>query len=138
MLAQARQTPWKAINELRRYAELPLIRAYFALHGIAWGHGWLIYGRPLIQRHAGSTITIGRGLEHAQLVRLEPARRQPPLDFGDVDGGRGDHTRRHVGMTGATIVAQAARQHRGSRLCRRQQHHLRHRLSPAARRSASG
>jgi acetyltransferase-like isoleucine patch superfamily enzyme len=61
--ARVADTPWKAVNELRRLAWAPAIRAYFALHGVAWGRGWRIYGRPLIQRHRGSRITIGDGLE---------------------------------------------------------------------------
>ncbi len=106
MLAQARQTPWKAINELRRYAELPLIRAYFALHGVAWGQGWLIYGRPLIQRHAGSTITIGRGLNMRNWFGSNPlgVNHRSILATWAADAAitLGDD----VGMTGATIVAQ--------------------------------
>lgn len=61
--ARAADTPWKAANELRRLAWIPVTRAYFALHGVAWGRDWRIYGRPLIQRHRGSLITIGDGLE---------------------------------------------------------------------------
>lgn len=61
--AQVADTPWKAVNELRRLAWVPVIRAYFALQGVAWGRGWRIYGRPLIQRHRSSRITIGDGLE---------------------------------------------------------------------------
>ncbi len=108
MLAQARQTPWKAINELRRYADLPLVRLYFALHGVAWGRGWMIYGRPLIQRHAGSVITIGRGLNmrnwfgsnplgvnHRSILATWTAEAR--IEIGD-----------DVGMTGATVVAQTA------------------------------
>jgi acetyltransferase-like isoleucine patch superfamily enzyme len=106
MLALARQTPWKAINELRRYAELPFIRLYFALHGVAWGAGWMIYGRPLIQRHAGSTITIGRGLEMRNWFGSNPlgvAHRSILVTWtagARIEIGDG------VGMTGATLVAQ--------------------------------
>ena len=138
MLAQARQTPWKAINELRRYAELPLIRAYFALHGVAWGQGWMIYGRPLIQRHAGSTITIGRGLNLRNWFGSNPLgvnhRSILATWAADAAISLGDD----VGMTGATIVAQTAVQHWSSRLRRREQHHLRYRFPSPARRSASG
>ncbi len=106
MLAQAHQTPWKAVNELRRCAELPLIRAYFALSGVAWGQGWLIYGRPLIQRHAGSTITIGRGLNMRNWFGSNPlgVNHRSILATWTADAAisLGDD----VGMTGATIVAQ--------------------------------
>jgi hypothetical protein len=47
--------PWTATLDLRRLA-WPLIRAQFAWHGISWGRGWKIFGRPIIQRHRGSRI----------------------------------------------------------------------------------
>ena len=106
MISQTRQTPWKAINELRRYGMLPFIRLYFALHGVDWGPGWMVYGRPLIQRHAGSTLTIGSGLtmrnwfgsnplgvHHRSILATWAADAR--LEIGD-----------DVGMTGATLVAQ--------------------------------
>lgn len=106
MLAQARQTPWKAINELRRYAELPFVRLYFALHGVDWGSDWMIYGRPLIQRHAGSAISIGRGLNMRNWFGSNPLgvghRSILATWAADAHIVIGDD----VGMTGATIVAQ--------------------------------
>lgn len=106
MLELARQTPWKAVNELRRYAALPLVRLYFAFSGVTWGAGWMIYGRPLIQRHTGSVITIGRGLNMRNWFGTNPLGVQhrsilatwaadARLEIGD-----------DVGVTGATIVAQ--------------------------------
>lgn len=106
MLAQARQTPWKAINELRRYGVLPYVRLYFALHGVPWQHGWTIYGCPLIQRHTGSTISIGRGLTMRNWFGSNPlgvVHRSILATWtaeARIEIGEG------VGMTGATIVAQ--------------------------------
>jgi acetyltransferase-like isoleucine patch superfamily enzyme len=106
MIEQARQTPWKAVNELRRYAVLPFVRLYFALHGVGWGAGWMIYGRPLIQRHAGSHIRIGRGLNMRNWFGSNPlgvAHRSILATWtADAHIEIGDD----VGMTGATIVAQ--------------------------------
>lgn len=108
MIEQTRQTPWKAINELRRYAALPYIRLYFALHGVGWGENWMIYGAPLIQRYSGSVIQIGRGLNmrnwfgsnplgvnHRSILATWSAEAR--ITLGD-----------EVGMTGATLVAQTS------------------------------
>ncbi|MBE2182157.1 MAG: acyltransferase [Anaerolineae bacterium] len=106
MIEQTRQTPWKAINELRRYAALPYIRLYFALHGVSWGESWMIYGAPLIQRHFGSTIQIGHrlnmrnwfgsnplGVNHRSILATWSANAR--IMLGD-----------DVGMTGTVLVAQ--------------------------------
>jgi acetyltransferase-like isoleucine patch superfamily enzyme len=106
MIEQTRQTPWKAINELRRYAELPLIRLYFALHGVRWQPGWMIYGRPLIQRHAGSVITIGRGLGMRNWLGSNPLGVHHRSILVTWAAGARIEIGDDVGMTGATIVAQ--------------------------------
>ena len=62
-LKAAMDTPWKAINEIRRLLWTPFIWSYFALHGVAWGSHWSVYGTPLIQRHRGSQIAIGHDFE---------------------------------------------------------------------------
>lgn len=106
LLQQARLTPWKALLELRRYATLPLARLTFALSGVAWQDGWRIYGAPIIQRHADSTIRIGRNLTLRSWYASNPLgvvrrtllctwARKAQLIIGD-----------DVGMTGAVIVAQ--------------------------------
>ncbi|MBO9308360.1 MAG: acyltransferase [Chloroflexi bacterium] len=76
------------------------------LNGVAWQDGWRIYGAPIIQRHAGSTITIGRNLTLRSWYASNPLgvvrrtllctwARGAQLIIGD-----------NVGMTGAVIVAQ--------------------------------
>lgn len=103
----ARAAPWKAVTELRRLAALPLIRAYFAVAGVRWGPGWLLYGRPLIQRHAGSRIQIGRGFVMRNWFGSNPLgvdhrgvlctwRADAYITIGD-----------DVGMTGTVIVAES-------------------------------
>jgi acetyltransferase-like isoleucine patch superfamily enzyme len=59
-LRSARETPWKARNELYRILLSPFVRLYFTRHGVAWGPGWMVYGFPTIQRHRDSRISIGR------------------------------------------------------------------------------
>ena len=54
--------PGTARLELRRRLAWPLVRAQFAWHGIAWGAGWKIFGRPILQKHRGSRIALGDGL----------------------------------------------------------------------------
>ncbi|MFN7209148.1 MAG: acyltransferase [Aggregatilineales bacterium] len=106
LLRQAQQTPWKALTELRRYATLPLARLTFALHGVAWQSGWRIYGAPIIQRHAGSLIQIGRDLTLRSWYASNPlgvVRRTLLCTWArgaQLIIGHG------VGMTGAVIVAQ--------------------------------
>jgi len=106
MFYQLQDTPWKIGNELRRFIGLPIIRLYFALHGVGWGAGWRVYGLPLIQRHRGSRISIGDGLHmrnwfssnplgvnHRSILATWSAR-------GEIRLGE------DVNMTGTTICAQ--------------------------------
>ena len=101
---QVADTPWKAVNELRRLAWTPAIRIYFALHGVAWGRGWRVYGRPLIQRHRGSRIALGDGLEMRSWFGANPlgARRCVLATWAPdarIELGA------DVGLTGAVICA---------------------------------
>lgn len=106
MLEQARQTPWKAINELRRYLTLPYIRLYFALNGVPWGVGWQIYGCPLIQRHRDSQIQIGRGLAMRNWLGSNPLGVGHRSILCTWMTGAHIQIGDDVGMTGATLVAQ--------------------------------
>ena len=106
LLQQSRQTPWKAINELRRYAALPFIRLYFAFCGVAWQPGWMIYGCPLIQRHAGSTIAIGQGLHMRNWFGTNPLGVHHRSILATWTADARIELGAHVSMTGATIVAQ--------------------------------
>jgi acetyltransferase-like isoleucine patch superfamily enzyme len=105
MWRSACATPWKATNELRRMGCLPFIRLYFALHGVRWRSGWHVYGRPLIQRHSGSSIAIGDGFWMRNWFSSNPLgvhhrcvlatwSRAARIEIGD-----------DVGMSGVTICA---------------------------------
>jgi acetyltransferase-like isoleucine patch superfamily enzyme len=61
-LQRGLDTPWKAFNEARRLALVPVARTYFWSHGVGSEPRWRIYGLPLIQRHRGSSITLGSDL----------------------------------------------------------------------------
>lgn len=105
VIKDAIDTPWRASNELRRLLALPFIRLMFSLKGVAWGHAWRILGMPMIQRHRGSTISLGDRLtlrswpgsnpltpNHA--VVLSTRTRTALISIGH-----------DCGLTGATLVA---------------------------------
>ncbi len=66
----------------------------------------MIYGRPLIQRHAGSTITIGRGLNLRNWFGSNPLGVQHRSILATWAAGAAINLGDDVGLTGATIVAQ--------------------------------
>jgi acetyltransferase-like isoleucine patch superfamily enzyme len=108
MLRQLQLTPWKVINELRRYSLLPLARLYFAFHGISWQAGWRLYGLPLIQRHGGSTISIGRNLQMRNWFSANPLGVNHPSILATWSSDATIEIGDHVGLTGTTICAQTA------------------------------
>jgi hypothetical protein len=57
----ARTMPWTVGLELRRRPAWSLVRAPFAWHGVAWGRGWRIFGRPILQKHRGRRIALSDG-----------------------------------------------------------------------------
>jgi acetyltransferase-like isoleucine patch superfamily enzyme len=101
----ARATPWKAAIEIRRLLVMPFVRAYFAAHGIAWGSGWRIYGRPVIQRHRGSRIIIGDSLELRNWVASSPLGVDHRCMLTTWSAGAVIEIGRGVGITGGAICA---------------------------------
>lgn len=87
--------PWKAQNEIRRFLAYPAVRLLFAWHGIPWGAGWRIHGLPIIQKHRGSRMDFGPGLQLRSFVRSNPlgpnhpvilATRRPGAHLGVGEG----------------------------------------------------
>jgi hypothetical protein len=105
-LDAARDTPWKAITELRRLATSPWTRAYFAIHGIRWRRGWRIYGTPLIQRHRGSRITAGEDLELRSWFSSNPLGVRQRCILATWSAGAVVEIGAGVGMSGVTVCAQ--------------------------------
>ncbi len=103
----ARTTPWKAVNELARIAASPRIRLYFALHGVAWGSGWRIYGAPIIQRYRGSRISIGEVFENRNWRRSSPLGVWHPTILTTWSAEAVIEIGRGVGVTGGVICAAA-------------------------------
>src|SRR4051812_34825511 len=70
--ALALQTPWKALNEIRRLWLLPFARLYCAAVGVEWQSEWRFYGLPIIQKYRPSTLTIGQNAERRSTARSNP------------------------------------------------------------------
>lgn len=105
MIHQLQDTPWKIGNELRRYLSLPLIRLYFALHGVGWGAGWRVYGLPIIQKHRRSRIAIGERLQLRSFVRANPLGANHPVILCTWQAGAVLDIGDEFGMTGGSICA---------------------------------
>lgn len=105
-LAEARDTPWKAVTELRRFVTTPFVRLYFALHGVRWGARWRVYGRPLIQRHRGSRIAIGDGFHARSWFTSNPLGILHRVVLATWSRDAVIEIGADTSMSGATIVAQ--------------------------------
>ncbi len=105
MIQPALDSPWRATNELRRYAAWPYIRLMFALYGIRWQRGWRIFGMPLIQRYRGSVMEFGDGLELRSWRSSNPLTPNHPCVFSTRTAQAVIRVGPRCGFTGATVVA---------------------------------
>jgi acetyltransferase-like isoleucine patch superfamily enzyme len=62
-----------------RRLSYPAARLLFARHGISWGPGWRIYGLPIIQKHRGSRMSFGPGLQLRSSLRSNPLGPHHPV-----------------------------------------------------------
>ena len=97
--------PWTVGLELRRRLAWPLIRAQFAWHGVAWGRGWKIFGRPILQRHRGSRIGLGDGLTLRSWPRSNPLAPTAPVVLSTRRADAVIDISDDCGFTGTTLVA---------------------------------
>jgi acetyltransferase-like isoleucine patch superfamily enzyme len=97
--------PWTVGLELRRRLAWPLVRAQFAWHGISWGRGWKIFGRPIIQRHRGSRIDLGDGLYLRSWPRSNPLAPTAPVVLSTRRADAAIEIGKDCGFTGTTLVA---------------------------------
>ncbi len=104
-LKAAAATPWRISNEARRLVALPVIRLTFAMNGIEWGRGWRVFGAPIIQRHAGSEMVLGDGLELRSWLTANPLAPAHPVVLATRTGHARLRVGAHCGFTGATLVA---------------------------------
>ena len=106
MYDNTRATPWKAANELRSLVCFPVIRLYFAIHGVRWRSRWHIYGLPLIQRHRGSSITIGNDFWMRNWFSSNPLGVPHRCILATWSPTAEIRIGNEVGMSGATICSQ--------------------------------
>lgn len=98
--------PWKARNELGRILTLPWLRLQFAFAGLPWGHGWRIYGSPILQIHRQARVSIGADLSLRSWAGSNPLAPNHPV----VISARRPETTLTIGsgfsMTGGVLVAE--------------------------------
>ena len=100
-----RDMPWLAGLELRRRLAWPLVRLQFAWHGIAWGQGWRLFGRPILQKHRGSQIEAGDRLTLRSWPRSNPLAPTHPVVLSTRSAEAEIVIGDDCGFTGATLVA---------------------------------
>ncbi len=101
-LRQARDMPWKARNELRRWLILPL--AWWRLRGVEIGSGWRCYGLPIIQRHRRSQLRIGRNLALRSTPASNPLGPHHPVIISTRRASAALIIGDDFGMTGGSLV----------------------------------
>ncbi len=104
-LADIADTPWRFTNHVGRSIELPQIKLYFAWHGIAWGKGWRIFGKPIIQRHRRSQIIIGDRVEMRSGYGSNPLAPNHPVVLATRSASALLEIGTACGFTGTTLVA---------------------------------
>lgn len=105
MWTEIRETPWKAWNELWRWFAYPAVRLLFARNGIPWGRGWRFYGLPIIQKHRGSTMSFGPGLQLRSSVRSNPLGPNHPVILATWVPGACLEVGTDFAMTGGVLCA---------------------------------
>ncbi len=103
-LRQARDMPWKASNELRRWLILPF--AWWRLRGLTIGGGWRCYGLPIIQRHRRSEIRVGRRLALRSSAASNPLGPNRPVIISTRRAGASITIGDDFGMTGGSLVCE--------------------------------
>src|SRR5579862_6533422 len=95
--------PWRIRNELLRLLASPAIHARFWLNGIQWGRGWRVFGMPIIQRHSGSQILLGDGLELRSWKQSNPLVPNHPVVLATRTAEAAIRVGNQCGFTGATL-----------------------------------
>lgn len=101
-LRQARDTPWKASNEVLRWLLLPW--TILALRAIDVGPGWRCYGLPIIQMHRRSQIRIGAAMHLRSSARSNPLGPHHPVIVSTRRAGARLLIGDGFGMTGGSLV----------------------------------
>jgi acetyltransferase-like isoleucine patch superfamily enzyme len=77
----------------------------FALNGIPWGRDWRFYGVPIIQKHRGSSMTFGNGLQLRSTVSSNPLGPNRPVVLSTRQPRAVLAVGANFGMSGGTICA---------------------------------
>ncbi len=96
---------WKVKNELLRFLATPFYRVYFWFNGVEWGKGWKLYGKPVLQRHAGSIISVGPALSLRSSLTSNPLGPNHPVIICTWKSNASIQVGSHFAMTGGTICA---------------------------------
>jgi acetyltransferase-like isoleucine patch superfamily enzyme len=102
---QAFDTPWKIWNGLGRWLAYPGARLLFAWNQIPWGHGWRIYGLPIIQKHRHSQMSFGPGLQLRSLLRSNPLVPNHPVVLATWREGAILEVGANLAISGGVICA---------------------------------
>lgn len=105
MLSKLIAMPWRVSNELRRIAMSPFIWCYLRAKGIRWKRGWRISGRPLVQRHRGSRIQIGRNANFRSWRGSNPLVPYHPVILSTRTAQAEINIGTNCGLTGTRIVS---------------------------------
>jgi acetyltransferase-like isoleucine patch superfamily enzyme len=100
--------PWLFGLELRRRLVWPVVRLQFAWHGIGWGSNWRIFGRPIIQKHRGSTLEAGSGLVLRSWADSNPLAPTHPVVLSTRSASAELIIGDDCGFTGAVVVAETS------------------------------
>jgi len=97
--------PWKARNEILRWAVYPRVRLLFAFYGIRWRSNWNFYGTPIVQKHRNSIMEFGDGLQLRSSRRSNPLGPSRPCILCTWQAGAHLKVGTDLAATGATLCA---------------------------------
>lgn len=97
--------PWLITNEIRRLVTWPFIRLYLLMTGVNYTGGWKVFGKPVIQRHRGSSISLASGVMMRSFKSSNPLVPRNPVVLATRTAGASIKVGRECGFTGAVMVA---------------------------------
>jgi acetyltransferase-like isoleucine patch superfamily enzyme len=99
------ETPWKVNNAIKRWMATPWVYLLFRLNGIPWKSKYRFYGIPIIQKHRGSRMSFGVGLQLRSSARSNPLGPNHPVILCTWQGGARLEVGSNFSMTGGTLCA---------------------------------
>ncbi len=105
MFRESLDSPWKLTNNLLRLLVHPWVRLLFLVNGIEWKRGWRFYGKPILQKHHGSHMSFGLGLQLRSAARSNPLGADHPVILCTWQAGALLQVGENFAMTGGSIIA---------------------------------